>query len=113
MKSMKNKVQLIGNLGATPEIKEFQKGKKVATFSVATNDWYYDAQNNKVNDTQWHHLVAWGKTAEKAQKFLEKGTEILLEGRLVNRSYTDASGNKRHTTEVVVNDFTLLSSKKN
>lgn len=112
MNSMKNKVQLIGNLGMSPEVKEFEKGKKLAKFSLATNESYYDAKGDKVTDTQWHNLIAWGKTAERVEKYLDKGMEVALEGKLVNRSYEDSTGNKRYVTEIVLNEFVMLGSKK-
>ncbi len=112
MKSMRNKVQLIGNLGVNPEVMELQKGQKLAKFSLATNESYYNNAGEKVSDTQWHNLVAWGKTAEKVEKYLKKGTEVAVEGKLVSRSYEDKSGNKRYVTEIVINDFLMLGSKK-
>lgn len=112
MKSMRNKVQLIGNLGVNPEVMNLQKGQKLAKFSLATNESYYNNAGEKVTDTQWHNLVAWGKTAEKVEKYLKKGTEVAIEGKLVSRSYEDKSGNKRYVTEIVINDFLMLGSKK-
>ncbi|NUM49761.1 MAG: single-stranded DNA-binding protein [Flavobacteriales bacterium] len=112
MKSMRNKVQLIGNLGINPEMMDLQKGQKLAKFSLATNESYYNASGDKITDTQWHQLVAWGKVAERVEKLLKKGTEVAIEGKLVNRSYEDKAGNKRYITEVVVNDFLLLGGKK-
>ena len=108
MKSLRNKVQLIGNLGMTPEVKEFEKGRKMAKFSLATNESYKDSKGNKVENTQWHNLVAWGKTAELIGKYLEKGTEIAIEGKLINRMYEDKTGVKKYITEIEVSDFLIV-----
>lgn len=112
MNNLRNKVQLIGNLGNAPEVVSFNEGKKLAKFSMATNEVYYSQKGEKVTETQWHNLVAWGKIAEKAEKYLEKGIEIAIDGKIVNRSYEDKAGNKRYITEIVVNDFLLLGGKK-
>ncbi len=111
MKSMRNKVQLIGNLGSNPEVVNLQKGQKLAKFSLATNETYYNNAGEKVSDTQWHNLVAWGKIADKVEKYLQKGTEIDVEGKLVNRNYEDKNGIKRYVTEIIVNDFLMLGKK--
>lgn len=86
MYALRNKVQLIGNLGNAPEVKTTENGKKLATFSIATSESYRNAKGEKVKDTQWHRVVAWGKVAEIAEKYLEKGKEVAIEGKLVNRS---------------------------
>ena len=111
MYALKNKVQLIGNLGNAPEVKTTESGKKLARFSVATNESYRNAQGEKVTETTWHNLVAWGKVAEIAEKYLNKGSEIAIEGKLINRSYTDKDGNKKYITEVQVNELLMLGSK--
>ncbi len=111
MYALKNKVQLIGNLGMNPEIKEVSTGKKMARFSMATNESYRDANGQKQTETQWHNLVAWGKVADLVEKFLTKGNEIVIEGKLVNRNYTDKEGIKRYTTEILVNEIVLLGRK--
>jgi single-strand DNA-binding protein len=111
MKDLKNKVQLIGNLGTDPEIKKLENGKVFAKFSLATNQVYYDQKGNKVEDTQWHNIVAWGKEAEKAEKFLAKGSYITLEGRIVYRNYEDNTGQKRYVTEIVMNEMVLPPKK--
>lgn len=111
MYSLKNKVQLIGHLGAAPEIKNTETGKKLARFSVATNETFRNANGEKVKETTWHNLVAWGKVADIAEKFLNKGSEVAIEGKLVNRSYTDKDGNKKYISEVMVNDMLMLGSK--
>lgn len=111
MYALKNKVQLIGNLGNAPEVKTTENGKKLARFSVATNESYRNASGDKVTETTWHNLVAWGKVAEIAEKYLNKGSEIAIEGKLINRSYTDKDGNKKYITEVQVNELLMLGSK--
>ncbi len=111
MYALKNKVQLIGNLGNAPEIKSIESGKKMARFSMATNENYRNAKGEKVTETTWHNLVAWGKVAELAEKFLQKGTEVVIEGKLINRNYTDKNGNKKYISEIQVNELLLLNSK--
>jgi len=112
MNTLKNKVQLIGNLGFDPEVREIAKGRKVARISVATNDSYRNASGERVTDTQWHTVVAWGNTAEAVERLLRKGSPVALEGRLVHRSYETKDGSKRYITEVVMNDFQLLGQKQ-
>src|SRR3954462_811992 len=111
MYALKNKVQLIGNLGNTPEVKNIEGGKKLAKFSIATNENYRNAKGEKITETQWHNLVAWGKVAEIAEKYLAKGSEIAIEGKLVNRTYTDKEGVKKYITEVQVNEVLMLGEK--
>ncbi len=111
MYALKNKVQLIGNLGNAPEVKTTESGKKLARFSVATNESYRNASGEKVTETTWHNLVAWGKVADIAEKYLNKGSEVAIEGKLINRSYTDKDGNKKYITEVQVNELLMLGSK--
>ena len=108
MNAIKNKVQLIGNVGNDPEIKTFDGGKKVANLTIATNDSYKNDKGEKVEQTEWHKVVAWGKTAEIIEKYVTKGIQIALEGKLTHRSYDDKNGEKRYITEVVVNDILLL-----
>ena len=111
MYALKNKVQLIGNLGNAPEIKSIESGKKMARFCIATNENYRNLKGEKVTETTWHNLVAWGKVAELAEKFLQKGNEVVIEGKLINRSYTDKDGIKKYISEVQVNELLLLNSK--
>jgi single-strand DNA-binding protein len=111
MNTLRNKVQLIGNLGNNPEIITLESGKKLAKFSIATNENYKNAQGEKITETQWHNIVAWNKTAEIAERFLEKGKEVAVEGKLTTRSYNDKDGNKRYVTEVVINELLLLGTK--
>jgi single-strand DNA-binding protein len=111
MNTLRNKVQLIGNLGQNPEVKELTGGKKVAKFSLATNETYYNKAGEKITDTQWHNLVAWGKTAEIIEKYVKKGSEIAIEGKLLNRNYTDKEGLMRYVTEIQVNELLMLGKK--
>jgi single-strand DNA-binding protein len=108
MNALRNKVQLIGCLGNDPEIKNFDGGKKLVNFTLATNESYKNDKGEKVEETQWHRLVAWGKTAEIIEKYATKGKEIAIEGKLTHRSYEDKNGEKRYVTEVVVSDVLLL-----
>ena len=111
MYALKNKVQLIGNLGKAPEVRNTENGKKLARFSMATNETYRGRTGEKVTETTWHNIVAWGKVAELAEKFLVKGTEIAIEGKLINRSYTGKDGNIKYVTEVQVSELLLLNNK--
>jgi len=111
MNALRNKVQLIGNLGNNPEVITLDSGKKLAKFSIATNENYKNAQGEKVTDTQWHNVVAWNKTAEIVEKYLSKGNEIAVEGKLVTRSYDDKEGVKRYSTEVVINELLMFGGK--
>ena len=108
MNTLRNKVQLIGNLGNDPEIITLDSGKKLAKFSLATNEYYKDADGQKQTKTDWHNLVAWNKTAEIIENYVTKGKEIAIEGKLTNRTWDDKEGNKRYTTEVVVNEVVLF-----
>jgi single-strand DNA-binding protein len=108
MSALRNKVQLIGNVGNDPEIKSFDGGKKVANFTIATNESYKNEKGEKVDQTEWHKVVAWGKTAEIIEKFVTKGKEVAIEGKLTHRSYEDKNGEKRYITEVVANEILLL-----
>lgn len=111
MNTLRNKVQLIGNLGMDPEMKEIKNGKKMAKFSLATNETYRNGSGEKVTETQWHNLVAWGRNAEVIEKFLKKGSEVAISGKLVHRNYNDKEGNKKYFTEVEVKDILLLGKK--
>ena len=111
MSTIKNYVQLIGNVGQEPTITNLESGKKVARFSLATNEYYKDAKGEKQTDTNWHTVVAWGKTAEIIEKFVGKGKEIGVTGKLKTRTYTTDEGNERYVTEVEANEILLLGSK--
>ncbi len=108
MYALKNKVQLIGNLGNAPEVRNTENGKKLVRFSLATNEQYKNAKGERVTETQWHNLIAWGKVADIAEKFLIKGTEVAIEGKLVSRNYMDKEGNKKYITEIQVNELLML-----
>ncbi|MEK6152401.1 single-stranded DNA-binding protein [Flavobacteriaceae bacterium 3-367] len=108
MNALRNKVQLIGNLGKDPEVIELENGGKLAKFSIATNENYKNAKGEKVTDTQWHNIVAWGKTAEIVENYLTKGKEVAVEGKLVNRSYENKEGEKRYVTEIRCNELLML-----
>ena len=111
MSNLRNNVQLIGRLGKSPEVKQLESGRFVANVSIATNDIYKNAKGEKVIETQWHNLVAWGKNAENFQKILNKGDEVAIQGKLTHRSYEDKDGVTRYVTEIVVNEFVKLSNK--
>lgn len=111
MSTLRNKVQLIGNVGNEPEITTLESGKKVAKFSIATNESYKDSKGEKVTSTQWHNIVAWGKIAEIVEKYVGKGKEVALEGKLTSHSYETKEGEKRYVTEVVVDEILLLGIK--
>lgn len=111
MNSLRNKVQLIGNLGNDPEILTLDSGKKLAKFSLATNDSYKNAKGDIIKETQWHHVVAWGKTAEIIEKYLVKGKEVAVEGKLTSRNYEDKEGVKRYITEITCNELLMLGGK--
>jgi len=114
MNSLKNSVRLIGHIGAAPEVKTFENpdsgANRMVRFSLATNDPYVNKKGEKVDNTEWHNIVAWGKTAEVAEKFFQKGTEIALEGKLTTRSW-EKDGEKRYITEIVMNEFTFVGKK--
>lgn len=112
MNNLRNNVQLIGNLGSAPEIKELTNGNKMARLSLATNESYKNKKGETIKETQWHNLIAWNNQAIIAEKYLEKGKEICISGKLNNRSYEDNEGITRYITEIVVTDILMLGSKK-
>ncbi len=109
---MRNSVRLIGNLGQDPEIRTFDSNKKLAKFSIATNESYKNEKGEKVEETVWHNLIAWDRNAGVVEKYLTKGSEVAIEGKITNRSYTDKEGTKRYVTEIVVNDLLMIGGKK-
>jgi single-strand DNA-binding protein len=111
MNALKNKVQLIGHLGSKLDLKNLESGKSVGNVSLATSEVYKNQKGERVEETIWHNLVVWDKTAENLAKFTDKGSEIAIEGKLTNRSYTDKNGDKKLVTEIVVNEFLLLDKK--
>ena len=111
MSTLKNHVQLIGNVGREPTITNLESGKKVARFSIATNENYKNDKGEKVQNTDWHTVVAWGKIAEIVEKYVGKGKEIGITGKLRTRTYTTDDGNQRYVTEVEAREILLLGSK--
>ena len=108
MTTLRNTVQLIGYVGNAPEIITLESGRKLAKFSIATNESYKNTKGEKITDTQWHNVVAWGKTADLVETYVPKGKEIGVEGKLTSRSYEDKEGIKRYVTEIVCNELLLL-----
>jgi len=108
MSTLRNNVRLIGRVGNNPEVKTFDNGNKVVSCSLATNEVYYNDKKEKVETTQWHNLVAWGKAADIFEKYVEKGKEIAVSGKLTYRSYDDKDGVKRYITEIVVDEIVLF-----
>ena len=114
-----NKVMLIGNVGKDPEVRYLDQNPqnpanaaKVATFPLATSERYTDRAGNRQENTEWHNIVAWRGNADVIERFVKKGTQLYIEGRLRTRNWTDQSGNKRYTTEVIVDTFQLLGARK-
>ena len=110
MKNLRNRVQLIGNLGADPEIKSFENNKLVANLSIATSESFTNSDGDKIDNTQWHNVVAWGKNADLAGKYLSKGNQVCIEGNLNYRSYEDKNGDLKYISEIIVNDFLFLKN---
>jgi single-strand DNA-binding protein len=108
MNTLRNKVQLIGNVGNDPEIKTLENGKKLAHLTIATNEKYTNDKGEKIEQTEWHRVTAWGKMAEIVDMYIVKGKEVAIEGKLTHRTYDDKNGEKRYITEVVVNEILLL-----
>lgn len=109
--NLRNRVQLIGHVGQDPEIKNFENDRKLANLNLATHEVYKNEKGDKVEETQWHRVIAWGKNAEIIEKYVGKGKEIAIEGKLVHRQYDDKNGEKKYITEVVANDLLLLGGK--
>lgn len=110
MNTLRNKVHLMGRLGAQPEIKKFETGKTLARFTIATHESYKSKSGEWKEETQWHVLNAWGKTAERVEKLLSKGQEVLIEGKLVYQSYETTAGVKKYNTIIDVAEFILLKN---
>lgn len=113
MTTLNNKVQLIGNLGKDPEIKEIDGGKKVARFSMATTESYKNEAGEKITETSWHNIVAWNGLATIAERFLTKGKEVAVEGRISYRNWEDKDGNKKYFTEIILSQIHLLKNTTN
>lgn len=112
MSTVKNKVQLIGNIGKAPEIRVLESGRKMARFSVATNDNYRTANGEWNTETQWHNIIAWGKAAEKAEEILTRGCEVAVEGKLMNNTYVDKNGVKKYYTQVQAFSLELVAREE-
>ena len=106
-----NKVILVGNLGKDPEVRSLESGTKVASFSLATSESYKNKDGQKVDQTEWHNVVMWRGLAEVAEKYLKKGSQIYLEGKIRTRTWDDKEGNKRYTTEIIADTFTMLGKR--
>jgi single-strand DNA-binding protein len=113
MSTLRNKVSLVGHTGKAPEIKEFNNGNKVARITLATNESYKNKQGEKVDNTQWHTVVAFNRLAEIIEKYVSKGQEVMIEGKLVNKSFETKGGEKRYVTEIEATDVLLLGKKSN
>lgn len=111
MNSLRNRVQLIGHLGMNPQIKIMESGSKLAKFTLATNETYTNANGEKVTETEWHQVVAWNKTADLIESYLQKGKEVALEGKLTTRSWEDANGVKKYSTEIVCSEVLFLGGR--
>jgi single-strand DNA-binding protein len=111
MSTLKNSVQLMGHLGQDPEVFNLDSGKKLVKFSLATNDYYTKKDGEKVTSTDWHNIVAWGKTADIIEKYVTKGREVIVRGKLSSRSYETKEGDKRYITEVVCDEVVMTAQK--
>jgi single-strand DNA-binding protein len=107
-----NKVILVGNLGKDPEVRYLDNGRAVANFSLATSETYKNKSGERVTNTEWHNIVLWTPLAEIAEKYLHKGGQVYIEGKITNRSYEDKEGNTRYVTEIVGREMTLLGSRR-
>lgn len=112
MNYLNNKVQLIGFLGAKPQLKNLRAGSKMAKFRMATHTTYKNAAGERVKETQWHNLVAFGHLANSAEQYLDKGKAVAIEGKLLIRNYTDKQGVVREIPEIQLNGFTLLEGQR-
>ncbi|MFT6882574.1 MAG: single-strand DNA-binding protein [Marinoscillum sp.] len=111
MTTLKNSVQLIGRLGNDPQVKSFESGKRMASFSLATNETYVNNKGEKVDETIWHNIVVWGKKVDVVESYLKKGSEVAIQGKLINRSY-EANGEKKYITEISLNELLMMDKKE-
>ena len=112
MKTLNNSVRLLGNVGMDPEVISFESGNKLAKFSLATNEKRKNKETGEYEvETQWHRLIIWGKGADIIQTYIKKGAQMAIEGKLTYNQYTDKDGNSKVSTEIVVNDFSMLGGK--
>lgn len=107
-----NKVILVGNLGKDPEVFTFENGVKKVSFSLATTESYKDKEGNRIDQTEWHNVVLWRGLADVAEKYLSKGNQVYIEGKIKTRSWDDKDGIKRYTTEIYCDNMTMLSGRK-
>lgn len=112
MNNLQNTVQLIGRLGADPEIRSFESNRKFARLSIATSDEYFNKKGEKIKQTQWHNLIVWGSLAEVCENYLFKGQEIAIEGKLGYRVFSDKDGNRHFITEITVNELLMIGGRK-
>lgn len=108
MTSLRNSVRLVGHLGMDPEVKSFDNNRLLTKFSIAINETYKNDKGERITETQWHNLIAWGNQAKFIGDYLKKGDEVAIEGKLSNKSWVDKDGNKRYMTEVIINDLIKL-----
>ena len=108
MTTIRNSVQLIGRPGMDPEVKTIANDRKMARFTLATNDFYVNNKGERVEETQWHNLVAWGKTAEIVEKLVKKGKEVVIEGKLASNTWEDKEGVKHFNVQVVINELLAI-----
>lgn len=106
-----NKVILVGNLGKDPEVRHLEGGASVANFPLATSESYKDRNGNRVDQTEWHNVVVWRGLADVAEKYLKKGNQVYIEGKIRTRSWDDKDGVKRYTTEIVADQMTMLGRR--
>lgn len=112
MSTLRNKVNLIGRIGQKPELQTLEGGYQLTRFSVATHESYKDKSGAWQENTQWHSITAWGKLAENIVRVMDKGNEVALEGKLVNKQYESKTGEKRYSTEIELNEFMILNKKQ-
>ena len=112
MTTLRNSVQLIGRLGNDPEATTFGENKTKVKFSIATSDYYRDKEGERVEETQWHNIVAFGNTATIAEKYLKKRSEIAVAGKITYNSWEDKDGNTKYFTDIIANEIVMLGSKK-
>lgn len=106
-----NRIQLIGNIGHTPKIKTLENGSRVASFTLATNTFYKDKAGNKVKQTEWHNIIAWGRLATLTENYLFSGNSVYIDGRLTYRKYTGSDQTEKKTTEIICDDIILIDKK--
>ena len=110
--NIKNSVHLLGNVGKDVVLTSLENGNKKASAIIATNEFYNNKNGEKIKKTVWHNIIAWGKLADIAEKYLAKGAEVAIEGKLTSRTYTDKEGNKKYITEIQANELLMLGSNK-